>query len=215
VSGGPALLDPGFRPTDSGAVAIGAGAGYSWDTRHGELSFQGHRYGVGVGGGFVPGSDEVWGSVGVSGVQLVPLHPRAILAIRGKGGWASGDVEHRLLTLGGADDVRSIAEVAVVGNTRVVGNLEARLAVLRYTSVPLVGLAWLSEVQLAPGIEAGAVWRDGQRSSAVGTTLGVHGVFDGFGARPTFFGVNLSYPLRTEGFAATGAQLFVDFEQAF
>jgi hypothetical protein len=81
--------------------------------------------------------------------------------------------------------------------------------------VPLLGLAWLSEVQLAPGVEAGAVGRDRARSSGLGATLGVHAVFDGFGARPTFFGGVLALTLRTESFEPGGVQVYVDFEQAF
>jgi len=215
ASGGPALLDPAFRPTELGAVAVGGGVGYAWDTRQGDGALSGHRLGVSVGGGFIPGSTERWGSASTSAIGLAPLHPRAVVAARVKLGWASGDVEHRLLTLGGGDDLRSVAEVAVVGNQRAVGNLELRLAPVRHVSVPLFGLAWFTELQLAPGVEVGAVWRDGVRQSAVGANLGLHGVFDGFGARPTLFGVATALPLRTEGFTASGVQVFIDFEQAF
>lgn len=221
---GPSLLDPAFRPTESGAIALGAGLGWAWDTRHGEQDTSGQRLSVGVGGGVIPGSTDAWASTGVGVVQLVPMGGRAALALRAKAGWASGEVQHRLLPLGGADNLRSVTDHAVVGNERTVGNVEVRWAVFRNASLPLP-LMWLSELQLAPGIEAGALWREAgddgitrrasERSLGLGATLGAHVVVDALGARPEFVGVSLAVPLAQQGYDPGGLQLYLDFTQAF
>lgn len=209
---GGSWLDPAFRPTEAGQVAVDGSLSWSWDTREGDLALHGHRLGVGVGGGAVPGSPETWGLAWASGVGLVPLHPRHVLVARAKAGWASGDVEHRLLTLGGATDVRAFAVDAAVGNGKVLGGVEYRWAPLRGLSVP-GPLLWGSELQLSPGLDAGRVWREGVPTDAVGATLGIHTVVDLLGARPVFSGVTLAWPVLGETDA--GTQVYVQFDRAF
>lgn len=215
VSVGGALLDPSFRPTDSGAVALGGGVSYAWDTRTDDLFPRtGHRLGGGVTAGFVPGGGSAWTKVGVGGVKLWSPHPRFAFALRGAAGRASGDVEHRLLALGGAGDVRGIAEDAVLGTEEVSGSLELRTALLRNASVPL-GFGWLSELQVSPGLDGGTSWRDGRPSSALAASLGVHTSTDMLGARPTFAGVTVAAPVWTEGFDTDGLQWYIDFNHSF
>lgn len=215
VSGGPSLLDPAFRPTTSGAVAIGAGASYAWDTRQGDVAMSGHRLSLGVGGGFIPGSPEVWASAGLAGVKLLALSDRSVVALRGRAGWASGDVEHRLLALGGADQLRSVVDHEAVGNERLLANVELRQAVFRYASIPLP-LAWLEEIQLSPGIEGGVLWRDGgERYAGIGATLGARTIIDALGARPVLAGVSVAVPLWEDGFTRGGPQVYFDFTQSF
>ncbi len=213
---GPALLDPAFRPTESGAVAIGWSVGYSWDTRTDAFfALSGHRRALSVGGGFIPGSEERWAAAAISAVQLFSPHPRHVLAVRAKAAWASGGVEHRLLPLGGAGEVRAVPEAAVLGNERIGASVEYRVAPLRNASVPIVGLAWLSEVHLSPGVDAGVVWRGPDQAAAVGATLGLHVLVELLGARPSLAGVTAAVPVWTEGVSADGPQVYIDFSHPF
>ncbi|MDP2309039.1 MAG: hypothetical protein Q8P18_23650 [Pseudomonadota bacterium] len=212
---GPSLLDPAFRPTDRGAIALGASAGYAWDTRTDEyFPLSGHRLAISFGGGMVPQSDDRWASASVLGVKLLSPHPRHVFAVKAKAGVATGDVEHRLLPLGGGGDVRAIGESAVVGNQRLSGSAEYRWAPLRNASIPLP-LLWLSDLHLSPGIDAGVAWRDGERHAAVGASFGVHAITDLLGAKGSLVGVTAAVPLWTDGVDADGLQLYIDFTHAF
>lgn len=212
-------LDPAFRPTTTGAYAMGGYVGWSWETRQ-EEALSGHRISASIGGGLVPGSTERWASTGVAATQLFSISPRQVLAVRGKVGWASGDVEHRMLTLGGADDLRSIPESLFVGNEKVIGNLEYRAALFRNAQIPLP-LLWATELQLAPGLEFGSAWaNDGSSLAAAGVSLGVHGVVDALGGRPMLAGVTVAAPvwgtapLWTET-PVDALQVYIDFNQGF
>lgn len=212
-------LDPAFRPTTAGAYAMGGTLGWSWETRQ-EEALSGHRYSASIGGGAVPGSTEQWASTGLAATQLFPISPRQVLAVRGKAGWASGDVEHRLLTLGGAEDLRSIPESLFVGNEKVIANVEYRAALFRNAQIPLP-LLWGTELQVAPGVELGSAWaNDGSFLAAAGVSLGVHGVYDALGGRPMLAGVTLAAPVW--GTAPVWAespvdalQVYIDFNQGF
>ncbi len=220
--GGAALLDPDFRATERGPVAVGAGGSWSWDTRTDRFHpLQGHRVSVAVGAGAVPGAsdridgDSAWWSAGASVAAVHSPHPVVTFAGRARAGWASGDVGHRLLPLGGASDLRAIDEGAFVGNGRAVAAAEARFCVVRNASVPL-GFGWLSEVHLSPGIEAGGAWRDDTRAAAVGGTLGGHITFDLLGGRPSIGGITLAAPLATDGVSGgTGLQWYLDVTHPF
>jgi hypothetical protein len=211
---GASLLDPGFGATVRGAVALDASLAYSWDTRVGDVPLRGHRYSAALGIGMVPGAVDVWASALASAVQLVPIDTRQVLALRIGGGWATGDVAHRLLPLGGGDAVHGVPVDAVLGNERIVGNVEYRAALFRNASVPLPML-WLTEVELSPGLEAGAAWRGEDRYAAVSATLGVHTLTDAFGARPVLAGATVAWPVWTTGFVADTPQFYVDFAQSF
>ncbi len=211
-------LDPAFRPTTNGQYAVGAYASWSWETRQ-DRALSGHRLSGSVSGGFVPGSAERWAAAGVGATQLVPISPRQVLAVRVKAGWATGDVAHRLLPLGGGDNLRAVPEALYVANERLVTNLEYRLALFRNAEIPLP-LLWASELQVAPGLEAGSAWADdGTRLAAVGGTLGIHAIADGFGARPTLAGVTVAMPLwSTSTWGTTPLsrlQVYVQFDQGF
>lgn len=217
VVGGPSLLDPAFRPTTAGAVAVGGTVAYAWDTREDDTyALSGHRLSGAAGGGYVPGSTEAWANASAGAVGLLPLSPRAVVALRGRVGWASGNVEHRLLPLGGADAVRAIPEDAMVGNERGVASVELRLSPMRHADVPL-GLGWLDEIQVVPGLDAGFATRDGaaRAAAALGANLGVYGVIDVLGARPTLAGVSLAYPLVAEQVSQAGLEVYFEFDHAF
>jgi hypothetical protein len=210
---GPSVLDPAYRPTPFGSVAVGSTLGWTWDTRDSDTTaMHGHRLGAALGAGFVPGSDERWASAGGGSTLLVPLHQRHVVALRGSAGWASGEVEHRLLSLGGADAVRSLPAGAVVGNERLLAMTEYRWAVLRHGSVPLP-LAWLDELQLAPGVEAGTTWLGGEAMTALGARFGVYGIGDLLGARPTLVGLDAAWLLA--GPRPPTLQVYLDFDHGF
>jgi hypothetical protein len=215
VSAGPSLLDERFQSTEAGAWVLGGAVGYGFDSRAADTyAMSGRRVAAAFGGGTRIASDERWASVGTSWVELVPIHPRHVIATRLRAGWASGEVEHRLLSLGGADGVRSVDERAVLGNERVVASAEYRWSVVRDASVPLP-FAWLSEVQLVPGADAGAVQVDGAPgpTTAAGATIGGYGVFDVVGARPTLVGLVLAFPIYPT--VSSVPQAYFSFDHAF
>ncbi len=219
MSVGAALLDAGFQATDSGAVALDTTLAYAWETRVGDIPLSGHRYSANLGLGIVPDGGDIWASATVGAVQLVPIDPRQVLALRVGGGWASGAVPHRLLPLGGGDAVRGVPVDAVLANERVVANLEYRATLFRNASVPLPFL-WLSELQISPGIEGGAAWRgpltsEAQTFGAVSATLGLHTVTDAFGVRPVFAGMTMAVPVWTEGFEGRVVQFYLEFSRGF
>ena len=212
-------LDPAFRPTTAGAIAVGASLSWTTDTRTDDAAMHGRRVGAAVSGGLVPGSDERWASAGVSATQLVPVTPRQVLAVRAKAAWASGAVEHRLLTLGGAGDLRSVPTSLYLANEKLVANVEYRVALFRNAQIP-IPLLWWTELQLAPGAEYGVAWRDdGTMAQAVGGSLGIHTLGDGLGARPMLFGGTAAVPLWTDGLPALhpiqNVQIYLDFAQPF
>jgi hemolysin activation/secretion protein len=169
---------------------------------------------VAVGAGTRLTAAESWASAGGAWVELVPIHPRHVLATRLRAGWSSSEVAHRLLTLGGADAVRSVEETAVLGNERLVANVEYRWSALRDISVPLP-LAWVSELQLVPGFDAGAVWIDGSDAPSVasGATVGLYSVLDVFGARPTLVGAVMAFPISPV--VSSVPQVYFSFDHAF
>ena len=209
LGGGPALLRPDFRPVDGGRLAVDLSTGASWDARVDRVfPRQGHRLAVGFGAGQVIESQQRWTRVGVSATKVQGILGRLAVAGRVSGGLASGDVEHRLLGLGGSGAVQGLLPSAAVGQRRAVGSLELRWQPVRFASAPLP-LVWLSDVQLHGGLDAGLL--DGaidasaacargacpSRAQAVGWTGGAAFVGDVFGARPTLLGVWLAGPAWT------------------
>lgn len=213
---GPSLLDPAFRPTDEGAIAVGGSAAYTWSTKAAsDVAVHGHRLSLWLGGGFVPASEERWASAGTEFVQLLPLSLRDIVGLRAKAGWASGEVEHRLLTLGGSSDVRALPNNEGLGNERIMATAEYRWTPLRHLSVPL-GFAWLTELRLAPALEAGMSWRDdGRRAAGVGANLGLYWNLDNLGQLPSMSGVAIAVPLWSEGLETAEVQYYIEFGHAF
>ncbi len=210
-SGSIAYLDPAFRPTPDGKFALGLGTRYAWDTRQESRALAGHRYALGVGAGWIPGSTELWASGSALGIQYFLLHPRHVLALRGSTAAASGDVDHRLISLGGGDALRCLPEDAALGNWAASLNLEYRLTLLRHASIPLL-LGWLSELRLSPGVEAGMLYRDGEWVRAVGGTVGVFPIVEGLGTRAGLVGLTFAWPLWTDGVDPPPMQIYLEFE---
>lgn len=202
---GPAWLDARFRPTDSGAVAVGGYLGAAWDTRTDSIfPRHGHRLAASGTGGVLPGSALTWSTAAGSALKVFDLGGRTALVARGSGALATGEVKHRLLTTG----LDGLPPQAVVGRQRVAAQAELRSQVLRFGSLPLP-LVWLSDIQLSAGLEA-AQLSDCAAGDldcpvrALGWTGGIGFVGDVFGARPTYLGLNAARvewyapaPLRT------------------
>ncbi len=213
---GGAVLDPDFRPVTGSPLVTEAFLGSAWDTRERlALSRTGHRIAATVSGGLIPGSTEHWSATGLYLLTQHPIGGRVVGVARLKGGLASGDVEHRLLALGGSGGVQGIPAVAMVGNDRVVASTELRWLTLHNAAVP-IPLAWISELQLSGGLDLGTTSRDGLRTSAAGWTGGVAVVADILGADPNFGGIWLAGPAWVSDPAlAEGLQLYVRISQPF
>ncbi len=225
ISLGGALLSEAFRPTRDGRVAVGGGVGYSWDTRvDWFFPTSGHRIWVSGDGGLVPGSGSWWGAVRGGGTWIWSPHPRHALAVRARVGAGTGAVEHRLFSLGGDSAMRGVPAGQVVGSNQAVGVVEWRWAPLRNWSVWLPTL-WLTELQLAGGVEGGWVGglvRDGDVSApgegamALGCTAGLGIAGDWFGARPGLLTLTLARPLWAVGIPeAPQLQVYLRGTQAF
>ncbi len=222
---GPTVFDPAYHDVSGGQFAVEGGVTYAWDTRGSDTyATEGQRLAVGVNGGTVVDGGAHWAGAGATHVLLLPLHPAHVVASRLRAGWASGAVEHRLLSLGGAENLRSIGNGEGLGNERLVANLDYRWAPLRDASVPL-GLGWLAQLQLVPGVEAGVSWigrgddvssaEGSSHAAAAGTTLGLYAVVDALGARPTLVGAVGAIPFWVLNVPDEGPQVYLSFDHAF
>ena len=225
LSATPALLNPSYRPTTDGRYALGAGIAWRYDDRVDyHFPLEGKGFYAGAGAGFVPGGDQRWASLSGGAEGVWSPHPRHSFAGELRSGLAAGEVEHRLLGLGGASNLRSVQVGEAVGDWRAVGKGEYRVAVIRNASVPM-WLLWGSELQLTVGAEAGVMGdarlEDGgrvERAQAVGWTAGISGIGDLLGARPTMLGVTAAGLLYADPVALEAdfpVQIYLRWFQAF
>jgi len=225
LSGGWALLDEDFRPTSQGRFAVGGSAGYAWDTRV-DWFFPtgGHRLWVLTDAGLVPGGLEWWWALRGGAPWIWSPHPRHAVALRARGGFATGAVEHRLFSLGGDSTLRGIPAGQVVGSNQAVAMAEWRWAPVRNASIWLPTI-WLTELQLAAGLEGGwtgglvddgTVGPPGQGALAVGWTLGLGVAGDWFGARTGLLTLTAARPFWSSGLGeAPRVQVYLRGTQAF
>ncbi|MFK7927464.1 MAG: hypothetical protein AB8H79_04715 [Myxococcota bacterium] len=195
----PAWTNPRFA--DGSVFTVGGGVGYTWDTRVSSLfPLRGRRLNVSVTGGVAPTQDTRWAALRSSFSGVVSPHPRWAFAGRVSGGIADGDTRQRLLWLGGPGVGVSLVPGVAIGDLRGIGQAEVRWAPIRHTSVPLLGLAWLNEVQLTAGAEVMSVRTiEGPWANAVGLTAGAAVVVDLFGAKPGLLGATAGLPAWVEG----------------
>jgi len=223
--GGPALLDPDFRPVEGNGLALGSYAGFTWDTiPDGIFPTSGHTLRAWGSGGFVPGGTAWWGA-GTSAGGVQGIGGRFAFAGRLSADMAAGDILHRLISLGGGSALQGITPQAVVGEERLLAKTELRWQAIRFASVP-GPLVWLSHVQLNAGLEAGTLTADGKscptadgcRWTATGWTGGIVFTGDVLGVRPTHLGATFAGPLTwsDDTLAPSGfPQLYVRLTQAF
>ena len=203
---GASLLNPAFAPTDGGSIALDASASWAHDTRvSSDFPLAGHRISGGVGGGVVPGTDDVWGSVSASATGILSPHPRHAVALRGSVAVARSALPHRLLTLGGSGLMRSIPALPAcpsadgstcieLASERAVGLIEYRIAAIRGASIPGI-LAWGSELQVAAGTEAIVARVGPDPVAAMGLTVGAFGLGDVLGAEAMGIGLTAAWPI--------------------
>ncbi|MFT5583287.1 MAG: hypothetical protein ACI9VR_000865 [Cognaticolwellia sp.] len=225
VWAGGSWLSSNYRETVDGRYALEMGASAVVDTRvDWRFPIQGHRMAAGADLGVVPESGQRWssGSLSLSGVRAV--HPRAVFAGALSGGVALGEVQHRLLSLGGP--MSSLPPGLIVGQGRAVAAGELRILAFKNLSVPLAWLYWLDEVQFTTGLEVGTVRKasvveEGEigalssQAQALGWTGSVLLTMDGLGAIPWTVGVVLGVPVWTEGLPESAPQLGLTLGQAF
>ena len=215
------LLDPDYRPTDAGVAAVGASFSYVYDSRVSfDFPLSGERFQVTVDGGFVPGSTMTWGAVRTRASGVRSPHPRVAAGARVTGGKAVGDVEHRLLSLGGAGQLRGVPSNAALGRELATAATELRVAPVRNAS-SWGPLFWLAELQVCGGLEGGVVRQatlldevEVDRVAAYGWTAGLAGVGDVFGARPTLAGLTIAQPLYLSTGEERPVQVLVRWTQA-
>lgn len=232
---GASLLDSSFAETNGLRIALDTNASWTHDTRvSGDFPLRGHRLSTSIGGGLIPGTDDVWGSVSLSALGIASPHPRHAFAAHGSLALARATLPHRLLTLGGSSRMRSIpilgacdgeegedpTECNQLAGERAVGRLEYRTAPARGWSVPLL-LAWGTELQLTAGLE-GTVARtiEGQGVWATGVTVGALGLGDVLGAESSGIGLTAAWPalwspLLPEIQGGVVPELYLRFSQAF
>lgn len=235
LKAGASLLDSSFAETNGLQIALDTRASWTHDTRvSGDFPLRGHRITAAIGGGHIPGTDDVWGNASLSALGIASLHPRHAVAAHGSLAAARSALPHRLLTLGGASRMRSIPILGAcegdddedptqcnqLTSERAVARLEYRAAPARGWSVPLL-LAWGTELQLTAGLE-GTVARtiDGQGVWATGLTAGALGLGDVLGAESSGVGVTAAWPvawspLLTEIQGGPIPELYLRFTQAF
>lgn len=221
-----AWSNPAFAEGDRAVFTLGGTASYAWDTRISALfPLRGQRLGVSVGGGLAPQEGTRWGRADASATGVVSPHPRWALAGRGSVGVATGDTRQRLMWLGGPGAGVSLPPGIAIGTRRAVGMGEVRWAPVRNASLPLLGLAWLSEVQLTAGAEGVVLHTiDGEDARLVGVTGGAAVVTDLLGASPALVGATVGVPAVVVGVtdadgqpveAWDSPQVTVRFSQAF
>lgn len=221
-----AWSNPAFADGDASVFTVSGTASYVWDTRISALfPLRGRMLGAWVTGGLAPTEDTRWGQAQVAGAGVVSPHPRWAIAGRLGAGIAAGDTRQRLLWLGGPSSAVSLTPGIEIGVARTAGRGELRWAPIRGASVPLLGAAWLSEIQLTAGAEA--AWLrtvEGHDASVVGLTAGLAVVVDLLGANPALGGVTVGLPAHVSGVDdADGVavdpwsrpQLTIRFGQAF
>ena len=223
--GGPSLLNPSFRPVAGSGLALGGYAGITWDTIvDGIFPTSGHTLSVSGSSGAVPGGAPWW-RLGTSATGVRGVGGRVALAGRVSADLATGDVLHRLISLGGGGALQGITPQAVLGEQRLLAKSEVRWQAIRFASVP-GPLVWLSHVQLNAGLEVGQLRADGPSCpqavdciwSATGWTSGVLFTGDVFGVRPTNLGITFAGPLTWSApkLSPSGfPQLYVRLFQAF
>ena len=145
-----------------------------------------------------------------------------VLAGRVSVGQAWGQVDHRLLALGGSAATRGVAPGAAVGTSRALAGLDLRVMPLRDLSWPLAWIYWLEDVQLTTGIEGGAVGgatlsgAAGQgRYGAFGLSGGLLFTVDGLGLIPGQLGLTVARPLWASQGIPKDPQLLVRWGQEF
>lgn len=214
----PAWTNPRFASGDRPLFTLGGGANYAWDTRvSGLFPLRGRRLAIGLSGGVLPAEGTRWGTLRVHGAGITSPHPRWALAGYANAAAAVGDAEQRLLWFGGPGALVSLPPAYAIGRRRAITGGEIRFAPIRHASVPILGLAWLSEIQLTAGAEAGvATTLTGEPVGAAGLTAGTSLVWDLLGANPTLVGFTMGRPILLYGLPETERlQLMIRFGQAF
>lgn len=203
----PAWLNSRYYETGPVPLALGAGVGWTWDTRvEPVFPLEGHRISIVADGG-AAAHGETWAALRGSIVGLWAPVPRLTLAGRATGGVARGEVQQRLLALGGGDQLRSVAPEDAFGVRRWTAAGELRAVVLRNLGVNL-GLAWLDDVQLSAGAEAGQV----DAVTAYGATAGIGLAGDLLGIDREIFSVLAAVPVAGP---TRQPQVYVQWGQAF
>lgn len=197
LSGSGGVLDTEYRPTTDALTHVDIGAGYAWDTRVTPyFPEKGRRFWIDGGGGMVPASDSFWlrGRLGARGVRAI--HPRHAFAGRASLGWMKGNLEHRMLGMGGGSGLHSVPSSEVLGRRQAAAAAEYRVLAARNLSLH-VPFWWVTDVQVSAGVEAGWLG-DGAFADpldgvlGLGFTLGLGVVADTLGVRPALGGITFS-----------------------
>ena len=193
-------LNPSFASSNA-PIALGAAASVTLDDR---ISYvfpvRGGRLGATISAGTLAGSPSPWTRATASATRILSPHPRLALALNTTGGVATGDVPHRLLSLGGSGALRSVPASLVVGSRLGVGRAELRVQPMRARSVRLPFM-WATDIDLTLGTEVGRLLTPDGWVTAAGLTAGHSITADWFGVSPGTAALTFGWPIYADGIA--------------
>ncbi|MEN9787115.1 MAG: hypothetical protein RLZZ299_2379 [Pseudomonadota bacterium] len=202
-------------PVSNDAVAAFGGMSLTRDTLGDRfLPLGGSVLGAAAQAGRTPDGSTAWWQLVATTSGVRPLHPRLALAGRLRGSVGAATLERRRLQLGGPRALRSLPQDAWFGDAVASSAVEARVRALRDASIPL-GIGWLGEVHVSPGLEAGWGLRDGMPARVLGATAGLHASVDLAGLFPVRGGVTVAWPVLADGVDASAAQMAFEVDHAF
>ncbi len=144
-----------------------------------------------------PGDSPAFVGALLSGSIRLPLHPRLVLALRGKAGVTTATLPHMQLVIGGSDDLRGLPEHYATGHLKGFTCAELRWLPVRDLDWRLP-LGRLRGIQLVAFVEAGWVGDGAPRAEemAAGLGGGLRFHFDALGIWPTAGGFDVGWSPR-------------------
>lgn len=220
VSADASWLNPRFSDLEGADYTLGGTLSYVWDNRVYSLApLDGMQVSLAASAGGAPTTGQTFARLRGSLTLQKAASPRHVFATQLSAGAAFTDIAARQLDFGGVGGVRGLPDDLVQTNVHGILSAEYRAVPLRNLSVPLLGLGYLTEVQLTGGIDVGVGTSEGDTVSAVGAAVGVGFVADILGLLPSAVHLTLGVPLWTLGIeradGPTPVEIYLGWGQNF
>lgn len=220
LSADAAWLNPRFTDLPGADYTLGGTLSYAWDNRvYSLFPLDGMQVAFAASAGGAPSTGQTFARLRGGITLQKSASPRHVFATQLSAGAAFTDIPARRLDFGGVGGIRGLPDALVQTNVQGVLSTEYRAVPLRNLSVPLLGLAYLTEVQLTGGLDLGVGSADGDTLAALGATVGVAFVADVFGLIPSAVHLTFGAPIWTTGIElpdrALPVEIYLGWGQTF